>query len=101
MQYIPDPMSSAEDMDVCGDKFAFTQQGAYLRVIDYGAWVVHEHYNIPGHYNNTSKLRLGGGNCDHITIVDNNQNLWAKYGISLGTDYQQYQAGVTTLSQRP
>lgn len=101
LQYIPDPMNGPEDMDVCGDKFAYTQEGSYLRVTDFGTWTVYEHYNIPGHYDNTAAVRLGGGNCDHVTIVDKSNNLWAKYGELLNTDYFPYQTGVVALSQRP
>jgi hypothetical protein len=100
VHYIPDPMYNAEDMALCGDKFAFTQQSAYLRVVDYSTYLVHEHYLLPGHLDNTAKIRLGGGNCDFVTIVDNNQNLWAKYGATLQTTFFQYQSGVTALSQR-
>ena len=101
MQYLPDPMYSSENMDVCGDHFAFTQESAYLRVIDYTNWVVYEHYNIPGHYDNTAAVRLGGATCEYVTIVDNTQQLWAKYGAYLGTDYFPYQTSVASLVQRP
>jgi hypothetical protein len=100
VQYLNDPMARPEDMDVCDDKFAFLQDAAWLRVIDYGQWMVYEHYTIPG-LPMINQVRLGGGNCDHVTIQDYNLNLWAKYGVTLGTTYFQYQGSVGWLTQRP
>jgi hypothetical protein len=98
--YLSDPMYKADDMDVCGDKFAFLQQNAYLRVIDYSTWTVYEHYTMPS-IPAVNMVRLGGGNCDNVTIQDYNANVWSKYGVSLGTDYFQYQGPVLSLNQRP
>jgi hypothetical protein len=95
----PDPLYSADDVDLCGNNLAFLQQSTYLRVIDFDAWTVHEHYAIPGH-DQVAKVQIGGVNCDYVTITDPWQNVWAKYGIDLGTDYFQYQANSIALPQK-
>ncbi len=101
IHHIPDPMYGSEDMDACGDKFAFIQEGAYLRVNDYGTWTVHEHYLLPGHTTNTAQVRLSGGTCEYVTIIRTDNSLWAKYGVSLATTYFPYWWGVESLWQRP
>jgi hypothetical protein len=93
------PVSNSNDVDVCGDKVAFLQSSTYLRVINFTSWMVYEHYTLSGH-GAISKVRLSGGNCDYVSIIDPYGYLWTKYGEDLNTDYHNYSAGAVALPMK-
>ncbi len=97
--YGPDAMNSPEDIDICGDKFAYLAGSAYLRVIDFTTWTVYEHFTLPNAFN-MSKVQLRGGNCEYVTVTDNAQRVWAKYGEDLNTNYLPFQTGVAAFPQK-
>jgi hypothetical protein len=96
--YYTDPVYSPDDIDVCGNKVAFLQETAWLRVVDYGTWTVHEHYQLPNPA--FAKVQLSGANCDFVATVDHSGILRTKYGIDLNTDYYQNYSGVIGLPQK-
>lgn len=96
-------MSSSEDMDVCGDKFAYIYWGDWsVRVIDYTNWVEYDHSSLPN-FAGAKQVRLSGSTCEFVTLIkEQDWSLWAKFGVGLNTDYFKYPHGlVLDLWKRP
>jgi hypothetical protein len=96
--YGPDQVNSVNDIDVCNDKFAYLEQGYRARVIDFTTWTVYEHFTLPNTFD-INKIQLRGGNCEYVTVTDYYQNIWAKYGQKLETNYLPFQSGVAAFPQ--
>lgn len=95
--YYHDPVTSIEDVSMCGARMAFLQQSLYLRVVDYSVGHdVHEAYFLPN-YPTLSRVKLHGENCEYVTATTDYDYLVAKYGITNNTDFLGYTFSTTGL----
>jgi hypothetical protein len=92
--------NSPEHVDLCGDKLAVINFGQSLYIKDYGTGASNAHWSFPGQ-GGTSAVRLTGPMCDHVTRLDHNGSIWAKYSLGDNPGYFPYHNSVVSLPQRP
>ncbi len=90
--YYTDPMTSIDDVSMCGARMAYLQQSLYLRIANYaGGNTVHMAYFLP-QYSQVNRVKLHGEDCEYVTATAPQDNLLlGKYGISNNTGFIGYQ----------
>jgi hypothetical protein len=87
-------------VDVCGDKAAAINYNGTFYIWDVPNWIGYSHSPISDDWG-SSRVRISGPMCDHVTRIGQYGDLWAKYSVSTSTGYLHYGSGFSMLQQRP
>jgi hypothetical protein len=92
--------SNLEAMDLCGENVAAVNFDGTFYVKNASTGAVYSHSPISDDWG-SSRVRLSGPMCDHVTRIGWYSDLWAKYSVTTNTGYLSYGSSFVSLPQRP